>query len=239
MRGHATRPMLLGLVAVLSLLGTIVDPAQIRVAESSAAEPLRAVLHLRVDDPNNPHRRNVRLDQPGALPLIAGDRFRIEARLSRPAYLYLFWIGSDAKVAPIYPWKRGQWNERPADEQRNDRLDLPPKADDAWEIPAGKPGIETLLLLVREEILLPRKDEESLTKLLAGARIPMEPLIKEAVWLENGREVTIDPQDRAVPGKETRKSDDPVLSIRRLLQEKVRPLGDYYQAIVFPDRGGS
>jgi hypothetical protein len=41
-----------------------------------------------------------------------------------------------------------------------------------------------------------------------------------------------------VPRNKTRKSDDPVLAIRRLLQERVRPLGDYYQAIVFPDEGG-
>jgi Domain of unknown function (DUF4384) len=226
-------------IAMWVIAGFVSNQPPAPPTQPAEPEPLRAVLLLRVGDPTDKQRRNLRLDRPGVLPLKAGDRFWIEVRLNRPAYLYVFWVGSDAKVAPIYPWKRGKWNERPAKEQKNDRLDLPPKADEAWEIPAGKPGIETLLLLVREESPLPRKDEESLTKLLAGARIPTETLIKDAVWLENGREITINSEDRAVPGTKTRKSDDPVLGIRRLLQEKVRPLGDYYQAIVFPDQGGT
>jgi hypothetical protein len=227
------------MMAVLLLLGMAVGVGRLLDVVSTAAEPLRAILHLRIDDPTDPHRRNQRLDGPGVLPLKAGDRFRIEARLDRPAYIYLFWVGSDAKVAPIYPWGRGHWDERPARESKLDHLDLPAKVDKAWEIPAGKPGIETLVLLVREQSPLPRKDEESLARLLAGARvISAETLIKEAVWLENGREITIDRHDRAIPSSKTRKSDDPVLSIRRLLQEKVQPLGGYYQAIVFPNQGG-
>jgi hypothetical protein len=66
-------------------------------------EPLKCVLHLLLGDPANPGRRNLRLDQPKALPVKAGDRFHIEARLNRPAYVYLFWIGSDSKISPIYP----------------------------------------------------------------------------------------------------------------------------------------
>jgi hypothetical protein len=238
MRGHARCTKSPGMMAVLIVLGIAFDPAERLAAHSWGAEPLRGVLHLRVDDPNDPHRRNVRLDQPGVLPIKAGDRFHIEARLNRPAYLYLFWVGSDGKVAPIYPWQPGHLDARPAEEQKRDRLDLPTKPDKAWEIPAGRPGIETLLLLVREETPLPRQDEETLTRLLSGGRVPAKVLIKEAVWLENGREITIDLRDRAVPSRKTRKSDDPVLAIRRLFSEKVQPLGDYYQAIVFPNQGG-
>jgi hypothetical protein len=71
------------------------------------------------------------------------------------------------------------------------------------------------------------------------ARVSSSVLIKEAVWLENGRESTLDPHDRALPSTKTRKSDDPVLRIHRLLSDKVQPLGDYYQAIVFPSQGGT
>ncbi len=228
MRAYAIRPVVSVIMAVLILLGTA----------SSAAEPLRGVLQLRVGNPDNPGRRNLRLDRPGVLPLKTGDRFWIEVRINRPAYLYLFWVGSDGKVAPLFPWQPGHWEERPAEEQKRDRLDLPPDANKAWEIPASKPGIETLLLLVREDSPLPREDEEKLAKLLAGARVSSETLIKEAVWVENGREVTINSHDRAAPSSKTRKSDDPVLRIRRLLQEKVQPLGEYHQAIVFPNQGG-
>jgi hypothetical protein len=205
---------------------------------ASGAEPLRGILHLRVDDPRDPQRRNLRLDQPGALPLKSGDRFRIEVRLNRPAYLYVVWIGSDAKVAPVYPWRPGHWDARPAEEQRRDRLDLPAEADKTWEIPAGRPGIETLVLLAREESALPRKDEEALARLLSGARVLAEVQIKEAVWLEDGREITFDRRDRAAPSPKARRSDDPVLQVRRLLQDKVQPLGDYSLAVIFPNRGG-
>jgi hypothetical protein len=188
MRGHSRRLIVPSMMAVLTLLGMAIHRARPLAVVAAGAEPLRGILHLRVDDPSDPQRRNLRLDRPGVLPLKAGDRFRIEARLDRPAYLYLLWVGSDGKVAPIYPWKPGHWESRPAQERKRDRLELPAKADQAWEIPAGKPGIETLLLLVREESPLPRRDGESLARLLSGARIPTAVLIKEAVWLENGRE---------------------------------------------------
>jgi hypothetical protein len=172
------------------------------------------------------------------LPVKAGDRFHIEARLNRRAYVYLFWVGSDSKVAPIYPWKPGHWDDRPEREDKRDRLDLPAEADKAWKIPDGDPGIETLLLLVREESPLARQDEEKLAKLFADRRISSAALIKEAVRLENGREITFDKQDRTMPSSKTRKSDDPVLRIRRLLSDRVEPLGDYWQALVFPNEGG-
>ena len=213
------------------------DGIPTRASGEPEPEPLKCVLHLRIDDPTNPGRRNLRLDQPKVLPLKAGDWFRIEARLNRPAYVYLFWVGSDAKVSPIYPWKPGHWDARPEREEKRDHLDLPIKTDKAWEIPVGSPGIETLLLLVREESLLSRRDEEKLKKLFSDTRVSSSVLIKEAVWLENGREITLDKQDRASPSTKTRKSDDPVLRIRRLLSDKVQPLGDYWQALVFPNEG--
>jgi len=227
------------LAAVMAAAWIGMDRAAASRSGQAEPGPLKGVLHLRIDDPTNPSRRNLRLDQPRGLPLKAGDLFRIEARLSRRAYLYLFWIGSDGKVAPIYPWKSGLWNARPEREERMDRLDLPAKADRAWEIPTGSPGIEALLLLVREASPLPSWHEKNLARLLSDTRVSSSVLIKEAVWLENGREITLDPQGRALPSTKTRKSDDPVLRIRRLLIDKVQPLGDYYQAIVFPNQGGT
>jgi hypothetical protein len=60
-------------------------------------------------------------------------------------------------------------------------------------------------------------------------------------WLVLKRPVTItlDSRDRTMPSAKTRKSDDPVLRIRRVLSEKVQPVGDYWQAVVFPNEGGS
>ena len=76
-----------------------------------------------------------------------------------------------------------------------------------------------------------------LARRLAGRPAQRRPSLDTAVWIENGREVTLDPQGRAAPSAKTRKSDDPVLRIRRLLQDKVQPLGDYNQAVLFPNQG--
>jgi hypothetical protein len=226
------------LAALVAAAGVASDLAPAWASLQAEPEPLRGVLHLRVDRVGDSRIRNLRLDQPNVLPLMSGDRFRIEARLSRRAYLYVLWIGSEAKVSPIYPWKPGHWESRPGREAKIKQLDLPARAEKAWEIPTGSPGIETLLLLVREESPLSRGDEKNLAKLLSDSGASSSPLIKDAVWLENGREITLDPQDRALPSTKTHKSDDPVLRIRRLLSEKVRPLGDYWQALVFPNEGG-
>src|SRR5271168_2880651 len=76
-------------VLVLAIVGLGGDEPRGSRPGREAAEPLRGSIHLRVDEPANPRRRNLRLDQPGALPLKARDQFRIEARLNRPAYLYV------------------------------------------------------------------------------------------------------------------------------------------------------
>jgi hypothetical protein len=91
--------------------------------------------------------------------------------------------------------------------------------------------------MAREESPLPR--DVDLARLLAGLPAQRRPSLDKAVWIENGREVTLDAHDRAAPSTKTRKSDDPVLRFRRLLQDKVQPLGDYTQAVLFPNEGGS
>lgn len=202
----------------------------------AADEPLRGSIHLRIDDPANLRRRGLRLDQPGVVPLKARDRFRIEARLNRPAYLYVFWIDSDGRVGPIYPWAPGLWDRRPAREVKTDRLDLPLPSDKAWEIPPGEPGLETVVLLAREQSPLPR--DLDLPRLLGGSPAAPRPTLDRAVWIENGREVVLDQQDRAAPSSKARESHDPVLRLRQRLQEKVQPLGDYHQAVLFPNQGG-
>jgi hypothetical protein len=224
------------LLAALVAQGFSHGSAQDTSRHPSQPKPLRGSIHLRIDDPANPRRRGLRLDQPGAVPLKARDQFRIEARLNRPAYLYVVWLGSDGKVGPIYPWAAGRWDRRPAQQAKTDRLDLPTPEDQAWEIPPGEPGLETVVLLAREQSPLPR--DVDLAKLLRGSPAPPRVSLDTAVWIENGREVILDRQDRAAPSSKTRKSDDPVLRLRRRMQETVQPLGDFSQAILFPNQGG-
>jgi len=235
-RSKIDGPLVLAVVLAIAAIGSARVPAP--ASGQAGPEPLKGVLHLRVDDVADSRRRDLRLDQAGVLPLKAGDRIRIEARLNRPAYLYLFWIGSDGKVGPIYPWTENKWVERPAREQKVERVILPAKTDQAWTMPAGSPGIETLVLLARERSVLAQRDAEKLAKLVSSSPPSTSSLIKEAIRLENGREITLDPHDRSAPSTKTRKSDDPALRIRRLLNDQVQPLGDYCPALIFPSAAG-
>jgi hypothetical protein len=231
-----------GVLLTLAGLGLGVDEPRRPEPGRSDAEPLHGSIHLRIDDPTNPRRRSLRLDQLGDLPPKARDQFRIEARLNHEAYLYVLWLGSDGKVAPIHPWKDQDWTTRPAREEKLERLDLPKMVVDTFPLPPSAPGLETLVLLAREDSPLPRDADATLERDLAGPRTTWVPGGKsEAVWLENGQAFGLDDQgrDREMPGLETRQSDDPVLRIRRLLKEKISTLGPYHRAVIVPNQGGS
>jgi serine/threonine protein kinase len=204
--------------------------------------PLHGGITLWVNEPGNSHRRGLRLHQPGAVPVKPGDEVRVEARVDRPAYLYLFWIGSDGKVAPLYPWKDHDWTRRPEHEDKVEAMELPEVIDETMSLPPSAPGLETLVLLAREDSPLPRDADATLARDLAGPRTPRLPDgMIEPVWLENGQVFGLDDQgkERTAPGPKTRNSDDPVLRIRRLLKEKVSSLGAYHRAVIVPNQGGS
>jgi hypothetical protein len=227
-------------------------PVTERAPIPGPAEPLKGRIDLLVVKSKDGTRRRLRLGDPGAVPVRAEDQFRIEARLDRPAYLYLFWIGADGKAAPLYPWKEHDWSQRPAEERKVTGAELPELLDEVLEMPASASGLETLVLLVREDSPLPREDEAKLARGLSGTPIPLPPEWSTALWIENGDEVTFEPtagpkHDRAggepltrgIPSPKSRKSDDPVLRVRALLRDQVQPLGRYSQAVVFPNQGGS
>jgi Protein kinase domain/Domain of unknown function (DUF4384) len=219
---------------------------------SAIPAPLRGRINLLVVKSKDGTRRRLRLENPGAVPVRAADEIRIEARLDRPAYLYLFWVGSEGKVAPLYPWIVHDWSQRPAEEQKVTGAELPTLLDEVLEIPASPPGLETLILLAREDSPLPREDEVKLAQVLSGTPVPFPVGLNRAIWFEDGEEVEFEvtagsgqdqagdkPLVRGIPSHKARKSEDPVLRIRALLNEKVEPLGSYSQAVLFPNNGGS
>src|SRR5262249_47437187 len=111
----------------------------------------------------------LRLSHLDALPLEADDEIRIEAELDRPAYLYVIWIDSEGIAPPVYPWRPGHWEDSPTQEQPTPRLSLPRTVSNRYPISAAEPGMETLVLLVRES---PWPREVDLRPLLAGLPQP-------------------------------------------------------------------
>jgi serine/threonine protein kinase len=142
---------------------------------------LEGEINVLVYENNNPARQGVGLHQKEALPLKAGDLVRVEATLNRPAYAYLVWIDSLGNAQPIYPWRPGHWEDRPAKEKRITVLRLPGE-EEYWPIKETPSGMDTFLLLARET---PLDANTKLATLLAdlGKQPPIDP--RSVVWFEN------------------------------------------------------
>jgi hypothetical protein len=88
-----------------------------------------------------------------AVPVSGGQVLMVRATISRPAYLYAFWVRPDGEVQPIYPWVPGKWNLMAVSKELAlSSLELPRKDAagefDSWKI--GKtPGLETLVVAAR------------------------------------------------------------------------------------------
>jgi hypothetical protein len=201
---------------------------------SAAAEPapLKGSLDILIYDPADKRRQNLFLDDPGAMPLRAGDEFCIEADLNRPAYLYVLWIDTDGQVLPVYPWRPGHWEDRPAEERPVARLRRPEALDEFYKVPKGTPGMETLVLLTRETPLPPDVD---LRAELGPLPRPAVQELRATAWFENGVPV------RNRRGREGRfdvtRREDPVLLTQQRIREKLGPHFPYVLAVSFANQG--
>jgi serine/threonine protein kinase len=214
-------------------LGT--DPSARAPTGGSPAPDLRAGVDIRIWRGRADRAQTLRLNEPGALPLKPGDQFRIEAVAQRKAYLYLFWIDTEGKAAPVYPWQPGKWGARATDEQPIDELNLPATITSGFTISGEQAGMETLILLVRSERLT--LSDEAIQQWFAGLP-PQRPFQnpQSAVWFENGRIVTGD-SGRTRSHFVESEIADPVLRIQELLKKRIGPLADYTAAVSFARMG--
>jgi hypothetical protein len=200
--------------------------------------PFKGFIDLRVWEPGNRDRQGLRLSDPGALPLKADDRVRIEAELNRPAYLYVLQIDTEGKVAPVYPWRKGEWHNRPTEDQKRRRLSLPEEDPreggvGGWKVAEGPPGMETMVLLAREEPL-PR--DVDLAKLLGHLGPQRQQGRRSVAWFENGEVVAHEPE-RAFKSFDPARIDDPVLQTQEVLRRTL--LGrhfDYLRAVSYANQ---
>ncbi len=184
-----------------------------------------------VYDPENPRRQNVRLDEPDVLPLKPGDGIAIEAEIRPPAYLYIMWIDADGSVDPVYPWKPGDWNTRPAEEQPVGRLLRP--GDGFYPINSSVPGMETLVLLARET---PLPQGVDLKAELGKVEPQTLQKLESTVWFENGA-VVKNEQGRSAVGWNEKKIGDPVQATQGLIRSRLGKWFPYTRAVSFADRG--
>jgi hypothetical protein len=192
--------------------------------------PLAGSLDVWVTEPGNPRRQGLMLHQPWALPLQAGMRMKIVAEVNRPAYLYLVYLDSRGEATPLFPWKKSDWKQRPAEERRLRLVQEGP-------LDESPSGIESLLLLVREERL---PDNVDLAALFKAAGLPKQKRLPDRqarAWFENGELVRGDAARGPVRIGDGDEQDDPVMRTQALLRAPLRPLFPYTRAVCFAFQG--
>jgi hypothetical protein len=196
-----------------------------------AAQPLHAALDVRLWDEQQ--RRLVSITEPGALPVRTGTRLQIEARLNRAAYLYLVWITSEGQAVPVYPWERGQWDNRPTVASIT-RL-LLPTLTGTWSIDTPA-GVETLVLMARETPLPERVSNEFPQMMTGFPRQATGPFPDRDHWFEC-RDVECLPGGGTKLNIDVEPIQDPIFQIQTLLREKLGSRFSLIRAVSFANVG--
>jgi hypothetical protein len=117
-----------------------------------AAAALEGDLVVRITSADR-RKGGVAANEPGALPVRAGDWMVVEARFSQPAYCYLLWFDSQGRPTPLYPWNLDQTevedvNVPPPVRGPGKVVFSPMTISIGWKFGAHG-GLETVLLLGR------------------------------------------------------------------------------------------
>jgi len=231
-RGWSRRRAVALVAALVVTVGAVGVWAGIHAAAPGEA-PLKGAIDVRIWNPDQAERRGLSLSDPGALPLRSGDQIRVDATVDRPSYIYIVWIGADGRALPVFPGPAGDWQKRPAREQRTAILSLPEKRDTGWPM-SGPSGMETLVLLARDRPLPQNFDLAVLFAELPALSL-RDP--RTLVWLDDGRLAAR--ADRAPQFFNPEPIDDPLLAAQQSLAERLRPHFALVRAVSFANVGGS
>jgi hypothetical protein len=203
-------------------------------APAASAGPLRGSVDVLLWDPEDAARHGIGIRDAAARPIHRSDQIRVKVAMERPAYVYLLWIGGDGKVAPVYPWRPGDWHNRPAQERPVERLSLPPELDRGWPM-GGDAGMESIVLLARDTPLPATIDLESAVTGLQPQKIQSPDALVE---FEDGHPVTdgVD-HSRAPLFFDPQRLGDPLLQNQQLLEERLSRHFQFMGAVSFANRG--
>jgi hypothetical protein len=193
-------------------------------------ETLHAGLDVLLVD--EPKRRRTSITEPGALPAPGGSRIQLRAHVNRPAYLYLVWLSSEGLATPVYPWQPGKWARQAGAAATEVLL---PDSGSTWGIDSPA-GVESVLLLVREEPLSPRLLDQLPGRLANCPCLEALPEPGRAVWFE------FRPSDGEAAAKrrldtEARPIEDPVWRLELFLREKLASIFSLVSVVSFAHRG--
>jgi hypothetical protein len=209
-------------------------------SRAAPTPPLTGDLIVQVWDKTPGGRKGARIDDPGVLPVRAKELVRLTTRLSRPAYVYLLWIDGRGQVSALYPWDRSKKqtiHDPPPLVPPQTEVESPePKAEGDERVPQGWPlegssGLETILLLARQDALSP---QIQLPKLLG--RLPATPLrdpCEVAVMGRDGNHRLPTIGWSRGPAEQAEQIDDPFLA----LMERLGPHFETIRMVRFAYQG--
>jgi hypothetical protein len=164
----------------------------------------------------------LRVGEPGALPLLAGEQIRLEARLNQPAYPYLLWLDGQGHVSLLYPRRDHKFGGRPSGDSARATVDCPEALDEGLTM-TGPGGLETALLLVRRTPL-----PSSIDLVATIGNLPPSPLRNDREVATRGGDegqplvaLRMD-MNRGVDAEQTQKLDDPLMQLMERLRTQHR-----------------
>jgi serine/threonine protein kinase len=182
LKAYVRRPALigaLGLSIVVPLiawagwthwLGRFESKAVLGPLQLASPSLLSGELTVRVWTPGEKGKHGWSVEDPRTLPVLCGERVRVETRLNQKAFVYLLWLDSQGEVASLYPWHDRHFGMRPEKEAERETVVSPLAVDEGWPI-QGPGGLETALLLARRTPLPATTDLAALI-----GRLPPSPL---------------------------------------------------------------
>jgi hypothetical protein len=92
------------------------------------------------------------VEDPGALPVRAGDSMSVEVHFNQPAFTYLVWLNCEGQAVPLYPWNYDNIDvkdlNQPPPTRRPSKVVISPTLGTGWNF-GQRGGLETVLLLAR------------------------------------------------------------------------------------------
>ncbi len=225
------------MAAALVLLGLIVAGSRFlpKSAQQSAAPDVNALagsVDLQIWDAGGDDLHMIRLsDTDGKRPLRPYDKLRLRANVNRPSFLYVVWLDTRGTALPVYPWRHGDWHDRPTRERPISNLALPAVLDEAWTMGNDPPGMETLLLLARATPLPADVDLRHAVAALTATPLPARPAL---FWFQKGGDQPRTGRKRGILLDRLKAVSDPMLHLQQLIAEALGPHFGFIRAVSFP-----
>jgi predicted Ser/Thr protein kinase len=196
---------------------------------------LAGELIVRVWSKDGRLKRGLKIDEPGALPLLPGEQVHLEARLNQSAHSYLLWVDGQGKASLLYPRQDGKYGSSPTGGSARETVHSPEALDEGLTM-KGPGGLETALLVVRRTPL-----PQGVDLVESIGVLPPSPLRNELEVAVRGfdegqpSELLKVDLNRGIDDEQTAKLDDPLMQLMERLRS--RQQFDLIKAVRFAYRG--